>query len=169
MTPVAPETETGCPDRAPRFPGPDEELNVTDSTRPSPQARFAQGDCPVCGDMMHIARLECDNCGTAMEGHFLLNSLSRLSMDHLDFLESFIRNRGVIKDIEVDLGISYPTVKSRLEEVIKSLGYSTAEDRLRPSQVREERRTILEQLRTKKISSEEAARKLMNLGERSTR
>jgi hypothetical protein len=142
---------------------------VTDSTRPLPQARFAQGDCPVCGEMMHIARLECDNCGTAMEGHFLLNSLSRLSVDHLDFLESFIRNRGVIKDIEVDLGISYPTVKSRLEEVIKSLGYSTAEDRLRPSQVREERRTILEQLRTKAISSEEAARKLMNLGERSTR
>lgn len=145
------------------------EDTVTDSTRPSRQARFAQGDCPVCGETMHIARLECDNCGTAMEGHFLLNSLSRLSADHLDFLESFIRNRGVIKDIEVDLGISYPTVKSRLEDVIKSLGYSSAEDRLRPSQMREERRTILEQLRTKKISSEDAARKLMNLGERSTR
>jgi hypothetical protein len=142
---------------------------VTDLTNTSQQARFARGDCPVCGDTMHIARLECDNCGTAMEGHFLLSALSRLSADHLEFLESFIRNRGVIKDVEVDLGISYPTVKSRLEDVIKSLGYSSAEDRLRPSQVREERRTILEQLRTKKISSEEAARKLMILGERSSR
>lgn len=142
---------------------------MTDSFRTPQQQRFAQGDCPVCGETMHIARLECDNCGTAMEGHFLLNTLSRLSGEHLDFLESFIRNRGVIKDIEVDLGISYPTVKSRLEDVIRSLGYSSADGRLRPSQVREERRTILEQLRTKAISSEEAAKKLASLGERSAR
>jgi hypothetical protein len=142
---------------------------LTDSFRTPQQMRFAQGDCPVCGETMHIARLECNSCGTAIEGHFLLNTLSRLSIEHLDFLESFIRNRGVIKDIEVDLGISYPTVKSRLEDVIKSLGYSTADDRLRPSQVREERRTILEQLRMKTISSDEAARKLASLGERSAR
>jgi hypothetical protein len=118
---------------------------------------------------MHITRLECDHCGTAIEGHFMLHALSRLPMEHLDFLESFIRNRGVIKDIEVDLGISYPTVKSRLDDVVTALGYPAADGRLRPSQVREERRTILEKLRKKEISSEDAAKKLASLGERSTR
>jgi hypothetical protein len=118
---------------------------------------------------MHITRLECDHCGTAIEGHFMLHALSRLPKEHLDFLESFIRNRGVIKDIEVDLGISYPTVKSRLDDVVTALGYPAAEGRLRPSQVREERRTILEKLRKKEISSEDAAKKLASLGERSTR
>lgn len=142
---------------------------MTDAMRLPRQAWRAPGDCPVCGELMHITRLECDTCGTAIEGHFLLNALSRLSTEQLDFLESFIRNRGVIKDIEVDLGISYPTVKSRLDDVVSALGYPAADGRLRPSQVREERRVILEQLRTKAISSEEAARKLANLGERSMR
>jgi hypothetical protein len=142
---------------------------VTDSQRTPRQVRLAQGDCPVCGEILHITRMECDHCGTAIEGHFMLHALSRLSMEHLDFLESFIRNRGVIKDIEVDLGISYPTVKSRLDDVITALGYPAADGRLRPSQVREERRVILEQLRTKEISSDEAARKLSLLGERSMR
>jgi hypothetical protein len=140
---------------------------VTDSLRTPRQIRLAQGDCPVCGEIMHITRLECDHCGTAIEGHFVLHALSRLSMEHLDFLESFIRNRGTIKDVEVDLGISYPTVKARLDDVVTALGYS-ADGRLRPSQAREERRTILEQLRKKEISSEEAAKKLASLGERST-
>lgn len=142
---------------------------MTDSSRTQRQARLAQGDCPVCGEMLHITRMECDGCGTAIEGHFVLHALSRLSGDHLDFLESFIRNRGVIKDIEVDLGISYPTVKSRLDDVVTALGYPASDGRLRPSQVREERRVILEQLRTKAISSAEAAQKLASLGERSLR
>ena len=142
---------------------------MTDSMRTPRQIRLAQGDCPVCGEIMHITRLECDHCGTAIEGHFMLHTLSRLSMEHLDFLESFIRNRGVIKDVEVDLGISYPTVKSRLDEVVTAMGYPAADGRLRPSQVREERRTILEKLRKKEISSEDAAKKLASLGERSTR
>jgi len=125
-----------------------------------------RGECPVCGGPLHITRLECNACGTALEGHFLLNRLSRLTTEQLNFLESFIKNRGVIKDIEVDLGISYPTVKSRLEEVTRALGYSASEATLRPSQVREERRSILEELQNASISADEAAQRLAALGER---
>lgn len=126
------------------------------------------GDCPVCGGALHITRLQCNDCGTALEGHFLLSRLTRLSHDQMHFLEAFIRNRGVIKDIEVDLGISYPTVKARLDEVARALGYVTNESSLRPSQIREERRSILEALQNEDISADDAAQRLAALGERRT-
>lgn len=169
MTLWSPEQRTSGGTPAAQCPDDHEEQNVTDPFRTPRQARLAQGDCPVCGELMHITRLECDNCSTAIEGHFMLHTLSRLPMDHLNFLESFIRNRGVIKDVEVDLGISYPTVKARLEDVVTALGYSSAGNRMRPSQVREERRQILEKLQNKEITSDEAARQLADLGERSAR
>lgn len=124
------------------------------------------GECPVCHGALHITRLQCNTCGTALEGHFLLNRLTRLSNDQMTFLEAFIRNRGVIKDMEVDLGISYPTVKARLDEVARALGYATGEASLRPSQVREERRSILEALQKEEISADDAARRLSALTER---
>ncbi|HWV23823.1 MAG TPA: DUF2089 domain-containing protein [Thermomicrobiales bacterium] len=121
------------------------------------------GECPVCSGPLHITRLQCNDCGTAIEGHFLLNRLSRLSHGQMNFLEAFIRNRGVIKDIEVDLGISYPTVKARLDEVARTLGYATSDSSLRPSQIREERRSILEALQNEAISADEAAKRLSAL------
>lgn len=127
--------------------------------------RSIGADCPVCGESLHITRLECDSCGTAIEGHFLLSSLARLSGEQLTFLESFIRNKGVIKDMEVDLGISYPTVRARLDEMVKQLGLDGAR-KLRPSQEREERRSILDTLRAGSITADEAARRLARLSER---
>lgn len=126
-----------------------------------------KADCPTCGDLMHVARLECDTCGTSVEGNFLLHGMNRLPTESLAFLEAFIRNKGVIKDIEVDLGISYPTVKARLDEVVKQLGFPEQRGRLRPSQEREERRAILEDLRAGTISAETAAERLALLTERS--
>lgn len=126
-----------------------------------------KADCPTCGDLMHVSRLECDTCGTSMEGNFFLHSMNRLPPASLAFLESFIKNKGVIKDIEVDLGISYPTVKSRLDEVVNQLGYTGQSGRLRPSQEREERRSILEELHSGGISAETAAERLAALNERS--
>lgn len=125
-----------------------------------------RGECPVCSEQLHVTRLECNSCGTALEGHFLLNRLSRLAPEQMNFLEAFIRNRGVIKDIEVDLGISYPTVKARLDEVVRALGYTGTESSLRPSQIREERRSILEALQNRTLSADDAARRLAALGER---
>jgi hypothetical protein len=126
------------------------------------------GQCPVCGEELHVTRLECGTCHTGIDGHFALDRFARLSAEHLGFLEVFIKNRGVIKDVEAELGISYPTVRARLDEVIRGLGFpATSDDSLRPSQVREERRLILEALRSKSISADEAATRLSALASRS--
>lgn len=128
------------------------------------------GQCPVCGNELHVRRLECGGCHTGIDGHFALDRFNRLTPDQIAFLEVFIKNRGVIKDVEVELGISYPTVRARLDDVIRGLGFATpGDDGLRPSQVREERRTILEALRKKEITADEAAQRLAVLGERSER
>lgn len=126
----------------------------------------APGQCPVCGEQLHITRLQCNDCDTTIEGHFMLDRFARLSGDQMGFLETFIKNRGVIKDIEVDLGISYPTVKTRIDDVVRSLGFSNSESSLRPSQVREERRSILEELHAGKINADKAARRMAALGDR---
>lgn len=123
------------------------------------------GQCPVCGGELHVTRLECGHCHSGLDGHFALGRYARLSPDQHDFLTVFLKNRGVIKDVEAELGISYPTVRGRLDDVIRTLGLApAADDQLRPSQVREERRNILEQLRAKDITSEEAAVRLASLG-----
>jgi hypothetical protein len=125
----------------------------------------APGQCPVCNSQLHVARLQCSSCGTSIEGHFALDRFSRLTATQLAFLEVFIKNRGVIKDVEAELGISYPTVRGRLDEVIKRLGFPVSnEDGLRPSQAREERRQILEELRSRSITADEAAKRLALLG-----
>ena len=127
------------------------------------------GQCPVCGGELHVTRLRCGTCHSGIDGQFALDRFARLSADHLSFLEVFIKNRGVIKDVEAELGISYPTVRARLDEVIRNLGLQArSDDTLRPSQKREERRIILEALRDKSISADEAATRLAALGERSS-
>ncbi len=128
------------------------------------------GLCPVCGNQLHVRRLGCGACHTGIDGHFALDRFNRLTPDQLAFLEVFIKNRGVIKDVEAELGISYPTVRARLDDVLRGLGFgASGDDGLRPSQVREERRTILEALRKKEITADEAAERLAVLGERSER
>lgn len=81
------------------------------------------GTCPVCGDMLHVTKLECDSCHTSINGEFYLSKFSYLSKEHLYFIEVFLKNKGNIKQIEKELQISYPTVKKNLDDVIKALGY----------------------------------------------
>lgn len=121
--------------------------------------------CPACHNELHVARLECSTCHTSIEGHFALNRFSRLTPLQLGFLEVFIKNRGVIKDMEAELGISYPTVRARIDDVVRALGFPVAsEDTVRPSKLREERRQILEALRSRDISADEASQRLAALG-----
>ncbi len=82
----------------------------------------APGKCPVCGEKLAITKLNCPKCTTAIEGEFKPCQYCRLPKDELDFINTFIMCRGNIKDVEKTLGISYPTVRSKLDSVIKSLG-----------------------------------------------
>jgi hypothetical protein len=107
-----------------------------------------------------VTRVECEGCGTRIEGRFRLGRFARLSSEHLVFLDAFIRNRGVIKDVEADLGISYPTVRARLDEVIRAMGYPAHPDAPPRGEDPADRRRVLEALREGKLTPEEAARRL---------
>ena len=111
--------------------------------------------CPVCHDNLLVTRMVCRNCGTALEGRFSLGRLFELTPDQRHFVEMFIRCEGKISRVEEELNLSYPTVRSRLEEVIQALGY---EVHRKPEETGEGRQAILERLARREISSEEALR-----------
>jgi hypothetical protein len=137
------------------------------------------GVCPVCGDEMVIARLSCGNCGSALEGSFVLSPsseeydaeyssgrrdertesrfgrLARLDTLQLEFVEVFLRCRGIIKNVEDMLGISYPTVKARLADVLETMGLGTEEE-MPSADHRRVRREILADLAAGRISTDEA-------------
>ena len=112
------------------------------------------GSCPVCGDTLAVTRLHCKRCDSALEGQFSLGRFYQLPPDQLAFVETFIRCEGKLTRLQQDLGISYPTARSRLTAVIRALGYEV-QDRADPVSV-EERKAILERLAAGEISSEEA-------------
>jgi len=124
-------------------------------------ARFV-GACPSCETAMEVRRLECPECGVAVEGHFDAGPLARLSREQMTFVEVFLRNRGKIKDVETDLGISYPTVVARLNEVLVTLGFEAGED---PREA-ERRQRVLDDLAAGRLSASEAAEQLRALGGR---
>jgi hypothetical protein len=116
------------------------------------------GKCPVCGDTMAVSRLHCRNCDSALEGQFSLGRFYQLSPEQLAFVETFIRCEGKLTRLQDELGISYPTARARLTDVIRGLGYEVREE-TEPVSV-QERKTILERLASGEISSEDAVEML---------
>lgn len=117
--------------------------------------------CPACGGHLAITRLQCISCGTEVTGTFTLGRLASLREPHASLLELFLRVRGNVKDMERELGLSYPTVRARLEEALVAAGL----DRLPPSVAEEEaataqRAAILDQLERGEITAAEAAARL---------
>jgi hypothetical protein len=111
------------------------------------------GRCPVCGHDLTVTRLHCRNCDSAVEGHFDLGRFSKLDPEQLHFVETFIRSEGKLNRVQEELGLSYPTVRSRLHDAIRAMGYEVQEG---PSISPEQRRSILDELAEGKITSEEA-------------
>jgi hypothetical protein len=116
--------------------------------------------CPVCKEMLQVTRLYCPNCDTTLEGHFALGRFYQLSVEQMAFIETFVRCEGKINRVGEELGVSYPTVRSRLIEVIRALGYEVGEEEPAAAIPDEERKAILEQLAQGKITSEEAVKRL---------
>lgn len=116
------------------------------------------GHCPICGDEMIVTRLHCRHCDSVLEGHFDLGLFARLTAEQLSFAELFIRCEGKLSRVGEELELSYPTVRSRLNEVIRALGYEVDED-LQERQA-ERRRSILSELSEGKITAEHAVRLL---------
>lgn len=112
--------------------------------------------CPICDNELTVVRLKCDSCDTVIENNFRLSKFDYLSEEDLYFTETFIRCRGNIKEVEKELGISYPTVRSRLDSIIKKLGYET-ESFEQKSKKKEE---ILRALEIGEITAEQAIEQL---------
>ena len=136
--------------------------------------------CPICGEKLTVSRLSCEGCGTAMEGHFTGCRFCSLSPEEELFLLTFIKNRGSIKDVERELGISYPTVRAALDNLIASLGLDNApasassrdsesDDTPRKNGRRGDhdtaraRKDILKMLSEHRITADEAAKRLKDL------
>jgi len=124
-------------------------------------ARFV-GACPSCDGPMEVRRLECPSCGVGVDGRFDAGPLARLSREQLGFVEVFLRSRGKIKDVEEELGISYPTVVAKLNDVLVGLGFEANED---PREA-ERRQQILDELSAGRLSAADAAEQLRALGGR---
>lgn len=126
--------------------------------------------CPVCAGELAISRLHCRTCGTTLEGEFGVGRFGRLTREQLALLESFLRSRGNLKEMERVLGISYPTVRARVESLVQALGLadgeaipgaddegSNADERAAESDTATQRRVILERLARREIDATAAA------------
>ncbi len=78
--------------------------------------------CPICSGELAVTRLHCRSCGTTLEGDFNVGRFARLSREQFALLESFLRSRGNLKEMERELGVSYPTVRARVDALLRALG-----------------------------------------------
>lgn len=119
------------------------------------------GTCPVCGETLEVTRLHCRNCDTTIEGHFDVGAFDRLSPEQLAFAEKFIRHEGKLNRMEGDLGLSYPTLRSRLQDLRRAMGFEIGDEEEAPFSITDEdRRQILDDLAAGKITAEESMRRL---------
>ena len=119
----------------------------------------APARCPVCRSELEVTRLHCLTCDTSIEGRFSGGPIAHLTPEHLDFIITFVRCEGKINRMEQELDLSYPTIRNRLHEVIRALGYEPGKDE--STEITPEKRsTVLENLEAGKISADEAMRML---------
>jgi hypothetical protein len=116
------------------------------------------GRCPVCEQKLEVTRLYCRQCDTAIEGHFHLGPFDELSPEQRHFVEIFVRCQGRLNRVQDELGVSYPTVRNRLHDVIRSLGYEVDEEEAHD--MAEVRQSVLAALAAGQITVEEATRRL---------
>jgi hypothetical protein len=115
--------------------------------------------CPSCGGRLIVTELTCSACGAQVHGQFEPDLFSRLSPTDFDFVVLFVKSKGNVKEMERELGISYWTIRSKLGEIVETLGFGEqAEDDLSLR-----RRAVLERLRAGEIGVDEAAALLEEL------
>jgi len=135
--------------------------------------------CPICSGELAVTRLHCRGCGTTLEGDFNVGRFARLTREQFALLESFLRSKGNLKEMERELGISYPTVRARVDVLLRALGLSddeaaTDELEMAADAVTEiagpsadaaaARRAVLERLARREIDPATAAAELRSLG-----
>lgn len=112
--------------------------------------------CPLCAGTLRISKLTCEECGLGLEAEFATPRLARLDLDEQRFLELFVLTSGSLKQTAELLGVSYPTVRNRLDKLI---------ERLKEQQARDEKhkKEILKDVEAERISPKEGMRMIENL------
>jgi hypothetical protein len=114
--------------------------------------------CPVCQNELTITRLHCDACDTTLEGRFAGGPFAHLTAEQLDFVLTFIRCEGKLTRMETEIGLSYPTIRNRLQDIIRALGYEPGKDDSSPEISEDRRRQVLEDLDAGRLSADAAMR-----------
>jgi hypothetical protein len=122
--------------------------------------------CPACAAELIVSRLECPACGTEVTGTFRPGRLLNLPEPHASLLELFLRVRGNVKDMERELGISYPTVRARLEKAIVAAGLDHPATAIANADAAARRAAVLDELERGSITATEAAVRLRELQQR---
>ncbi len=106
--------------------------------------------CPICGGKLRVTKLKCRGCGAAVEADFATSCVLNLSATYQEFIELFVLSSGSLKEMSRRLGVSYPTVRARLDEVISAL-----KEEIKKKE--EYKKVILDKVEKGEISPEEAA------------
>ena len=112
--------------------------------------------CPVCNDKLKITKLKCKRCNTVIENEFEFSIFEALSKEQIVFVETFLKCRGNIKDVEKEMGISYPTVRAKLDEVVFALGLKPEENKSKDNS------EVIDLLEKGEITAEEAMKLIKN-------
>jgi len=117
--------------------------------------------CPACQNEVIVTRISCTRCECEVTGQFQPTIFSRLTPESLAFVETFVRLRGNIKEMERELGVPYSTIRNRLDDVIMELGFVPGAHIPPPASPPEvptaSRQEILKRLESGEITAEDAA------------
>ena len=116
-----------------------------------PETRNVDNECPYCSSAMAVTRMTCANCRISVEAAFPMSRLASLPVEHQRFIEMFMLSGGNLKEIAEQVGVSYPTIRSRLDKVIEAL-------RGEISKTRQVRGNVLDAVDQSRRSAEVAAR-----------
>jgi hypothetical protein len=114
--------------------------------------------CPLTGGEIVVTRIYCPDADMSIEGRFAVVEppFAQLTPEQVRFVEVFVRNEGKLNRLEDELGLSYPTIRSRLHDVIRALGYEPGKEEAPVV----DRKQVLAELDAGLISFEDAMRKL---------
>lgn len=121
----------------------------------------AFGKCPACSGELMVKSLYCENCQTELNGEFTRSRLAILTPEQEEFVLKFLSVRGSLKEMERILGVSYPTVRARLDDILMSLGLRV--EGVDELDLEEKRKAILDDLEAGRIHAQEAVELLRKL------
>src|SRR5277367_1744414 len=108
-------------------------------------------ECPYCGSAMAVTQMSCGPCKTSISADFPMSRLASLPVEHQRFIEMFVLASGNLKEIAEQVGVSYPTIRSRLDKLIELL-------RAEIAKTQRVRGNVLDAVEPGKTNAEDAAR-----------